>query len=348
MAARLITAIFTTRCAKCRQTITEGTRAWYDKAQPKGYRTTHETCGQQQAPTPAQAPRSTVQQPAASANVGPIWRVDHASVQDFLAYETIAKPTHPIHETRRADEHDDWCFGLAHNKTTLDEWLRHGWPEGAKRLAELRTDVLNAPRSIKRARVRSDQGDTLDIHAVYRSDLQHAWERTQREPRAAPRVVRLVPVVTGVNQQEPEQFFWRGAAIAKLADLLTEAGYAVEVQAAVISPKACEQRDRTGWQAGHTVMLKQSTAPLDLSNLAAFIGNTGTLRWYHFGHLAFAPFRPYKGCGLYDDKQLPDDIAQAMFADSQDAPTFIASYQIGDKETAEQWIAKCVRTLEKV
>src|SRR3989304_5978629 len=64
--------------------------------------------------------------------------------------------------------------------------VREGWRPGADKVDALYGAVQSKlPRAIDytRGRARSDQGDTLDIHAVNRGDMSRAWESVRRNAR---------------------------------------------------------------------------------------------------------------------------------------------------------------------
>ena len=129
-----------------------------------------------------------------------------------------------------------WYGGTA---AQAAERAERGWVEGAdealKRLANLSVPL---PTSVKRKLVREDHGDELDIHAVYRGDLSHAWSSRKRRPVRGSMLVRLVSQSDVNAWVTAEQLFWRGAALIKMADILTAAGYSVEILGVTSSTSA--------------------------------------------------------------------------------------------------------------
>ena len=111
--------------------------------------------------------------------------------------EAAALPPHPYNEREAVK----YIHGL---RTRAKRWLgdtysqsvkiqRDGWHEGEKRLLELSQDLeirygKKAKANVsgwvkKRRRVRSRQGDELDIHSVRNGHLDRAWQVTQKTPR---------------------------------------------------------------------------------------------------------------------------------------------------------------------
>lgn len=144
--------------------------------------------------------------------------------------------------------------------------MANGWSEGAARIAELECE---APRveSTRRRRVRSDQGDELEVQALLRGDLSRAWMRTRRQSRPGLRVIRLLVNVGGPSHTTASELFWRGAAALRAVEALEGAGYSVELWAGSGAEKCSSSIDR----AAVFCCIKSSDTPLDLSRLAGLV-----------------------------------------------------------------------------
>lgn len=157
----------------------------------------------------------------------------------------------------------------------VDEVLRtNSWPEGAKRVMEAMDELqaCDAPRSVRRTVRWADQGDSLDIHRVYSGQLDQAWRKVGPRRRVATRNISLFVNITINAGTDHSVMFWTGAAVLKLADMLTNAGYNVEI--VVIETGGDCTIGHNVFEGGtirHTVintLVKAASAPLDVDSLA--------------------------------------------------------------------------------
>jgi hypothetical protein len=81
----------------------------------------------------------------------------------------------------------------------------------------------------RRRRVRGDQGDNLDIHSVYRGQLDRAWERMGKRQVTAPPMVSIV--INSIIQADQDRtvISYRGAVGIVLCQLLERFGYRVRL-----------------------------------------------------------------------------------------------------------------------
>jgi hypothetical protein len=294
MAARLINVIFKTKCCKCGNVVPEGARAWYDKAAPKGRRTTHEDCGQPnaanaanaaQAPQP-QAPRAergvdapiAAQNRAQDAAGGLAARFpQHKEVHAYEDVEALLRATeNPRNECRawrawkdgQGGASPDWLglepeLGVDVSLRNVARVIRTGWTRGAERIEKalggLTVDAQ--PRSIRRVRTRREFGSEVDITEYWRGRGDKAWTDCTRAARPSRLHYTIVNDALDSGGATADSLFWRGAAVVALADKLTAAGYSVRVVSA--------------WQAANRggvvcyTVCKPFDAPVDLPTLAA-------------------------------------------------------------------------------
>lgn len=274
-----------------------------------------------------------------------VWSQHCDSVQEFCATEPskLNADKWAVYVSRY--ENDRWLYGDAGSIDGIKARVRDGWEKGADRLLKLNAGELKAPVSIKRALVRADQGDELDIHSVYRGELGRAWTRRSRSARRAPAIVRIVPIIAGSANLESDQFFYRGAAVVRLADALTAAGYNVEIVAAVVAQTIGIKYAKPDF--AHTLTIKPSTAPLDVSNLAAVLCQQGFVRYFMFKAMYSYTKEIGTHCGTYSDAKRLNDLARIALGEAAStAPTVFMQYQIGTKDAAEQWIADSIAQIE--
>ena len=227
---------------------------------------------------------------------------------------------------------------------TVKRCIREGYPEGAAKVDALYDAVApRLPRAVdfRRHLVRSDQGDSLDIHAVNRGALDKAWTTAKRKARLGTGLIRIVADIAGNCNVSAEALQWRGIAALALSRAMTKAGYSVEIVAG---------------QAGHnmfvrhpnlygvsTVTVKPRYAAVDTATLAATLCLPGFFRYAGFA----AIIRQADDLGYDADNGLghcaqlesvlpvPEKISQVIVPES-----------VSTKEAAEKWVAEAVTMLQ--
>lgn len=234
---------------------------------------------------------------------------------------------------------EDWLG--APSIEALNERLTRGWPEGVEKLQQIATRDID-PVSIRRRRVRGDQGDELDMQAVYRGDLARAWTRTRRQSRAgANRTITLVCNLSDSAGISASQLYWRGAAVLKLADSLTQAGYGVGIYGAISTRQASDDDTVDGCQF---VEIKATDSPLDLSQLAALTAMPGWFRTRGFAGIITACDLAGKvygsGLGRPEHEMLPE------YAEMLGLTNCFIQPKVNSKDAAEKWIDEVMAKIE--
>lgn len=236
---------------------------------------------------------------------------------------------------------DQAWFGAA-SVEELNNRLTHGWGEGADKLRTIATKQIN-PTSVRRRRVRGDQGDELDIHAVYRGDLSRAWTRSHRKSGVGPRSVSIVCNLACPHYVSADKLFWRGASALKLAEELTLAGYNVAMYGATGS----ENFDGKHSKLAQFIEIKSEDAPLDTSALAAIVAMPGFKRTrFHAGTVEECERRDIEvhySLGSADQRPIFSGIALLPIPQT----AFIQPEDVLDKETAERWIDSVMSSIEE-
>ena len=241
-------------------------------------------------------------------------------------------------DSYRDQDNSDW---LGCTVDQLNERLTRGWPEGVEKLQQIATREIN-PVSIRRRRVRGDQGDEIDMQAVYRGDLSRAWTRTRRQSRAgASRTITLVCNLSDSAGVDAKDLYWRGAAVLKLADALTQAGYGVGIYGAVSTKNADEGDKVSGCQF---VEVKATDSPLDLSQLAAITALPGWFRTRGFAGIIaacdLAGTTYSSGLGQPDHGSIPEYAAMVGLTNCHIQP------KVNSKNAAEKWIDSVMAAVE--
>lgn len=271
------------------------------------------------------------------------FRRQYDSVQEFCTVKTTATNEQRFNRYVRGHYDDpEWLYGNAKDYAGLANRMEQGWHDGAERIRAIEAGEVGAAKSTKRKHVRADQGDSLDIHSVFSGNLDRAWTRTRREFRRSPATVRIVAVVAGSCRQKEAQFFYRGAAVAKLCDLLTEAGYNVEVVAACVA-EGIDDNGRVDYCS--TITMKHATAPLDLSNLAAVLCQQAFVRYYMFRSFGVIEQGTGEGMGWYGDADRLNELARES-CDEANVKTVFMKYEVDSREAAQQWIHDSVAEIQ--
>lgn len=267
---------------------------------------------------------------------------------DYVALISDGKCVNPANESNRESfrnmERHGWCGtdeamrdGETPTATTL-RLIREGWDEGVKLMDSVAGSVdIPTPLSIRRRNVWSDHGDEVDMQRVWQGQLDTAWRRVAKPLGMGPKRVRVVIDSIASAGVEPEQMRWRGVAAMKLADALINAGYSVQVESAF---KGNDTDDGKEWVA--RVIVKEYTAPLDLSSLAATTAMPAFFR--ALGHeWHFIPSKSrIKAAGYYVCTLDKSDVADS----DDEAPVFLAHQELTTGKKAATWVAECVKELQ--
>lgn len=143
--------------------------------------------------------------------------------------------------------------------------VSQGWPDGLAMVAALldKTRAATArPVDRRRRLVRAEQGDSLDIHAVYRGQLDRAWSVAKRRDNRAPQRLTILANMLCAGYNDSSVLAWRGASAVAIADRLTAAGY--QVRLVVGFGGNCK-----GARVSCRITVKDFGAPLDEATAAA-------------------------------------------------------------------------------
>lgn len=212
--------------------------------------------------------------------------VVHDTVEDFLAFGS-EKSEHYT-EARRSSRRDDGTDGGWHgtkDHARAVEVARAGWPEGAAKVAAIRSTLDGI---VEKAVVARSQaigydyaGDYVDIgrHLSGEPEAFGLW-RESDNATASGRVVRLyanTAVSVGVSQDSK---FVRGAAILAAVDILEATGTRVELWA--VSGHEANRGPRSGEVLHNYTLLKRADQQLDLDRAAFALCHLGWQRRLQF------------------------------------------------------------------
>jgi hypothetical protein len=164
----------------------------------------------------------------------------YGSLRDYIDAATVA-PRNPRNAALVAAADDAKQPGLgngahwagADNTADAVVKLTSPYADGAaiiSRIEKAAGSIKLPPQmDTRRRRVRGDQGDSLDIHAVYRGQLDRAWERMGKRQVTAPPMVSIVinSIISADNDKTVISY--RGAVGVVLCQLLERFGYRVRL-----------------------------------------------------------------------------------------------------------------------
>jgi hypothetical protein len=231
-----------------------------------------------------------------------------------------------------------WLSPNGNTRKDIERFSKTGWTYGSKKSSDMINGLaLPHVKSVKRKRVRAEQGDELDIHQVYRGQISTAWKRTKRLSRKTPKRFTLVCRLGGSCGISSSELLWRGVATLALATALTKAGHAVEIKAfsmnSGVYPSA-KIKDRLD-----IVTVKSFSNPLDIDALANVLCLAGFFRHYIFKAWLQKEYRCPSGLGSMRNKDL--QFKQSRQSTVIDVP----QNRVQNKYNVERWLKETVEAL---
>lgn len=257
--------------------------------------------------------------------------------------ESNTKLFNSIVDRHDYDEYESNRWFGAPSQAEAEKRMRFGWAEGADRLQEIATKQIEF-KSLRRRRFKSDQGDELDIHAVYRGDLSTCWTSTKRLNRSGgKRSISLISDISCHAGERSDELFWAGAAVLKLAETLSESGYSVAIYGA---SGTCKIGDgKTKLEIANFVELKSEDAPLDVSNLASIIAMPAYKRIHiHGAMVKEADDRNFKcdaGLGIPSHELIGESVHKLPIPQN----AFVQP-KVRNKQQAEEWIDSVLNQIQ--
>lgn len=200
--------------------------------------------------------------------------------------------------------------GIEGGVVAVKALIATGWQDGVDRVeASLSALALPPLKGIRRRRIRTDFGDSFDIHRALAGDSSRAWEVSKRRLGASGRSTRTL-IVNTCNSAgtTAEELFWTGAAALAYCDALTMAGYSVEI----IGANATQYLTNSQKHGQVTWLIKPTNAPLDKAALASCLCLAGYFRttfWEWGASIPETICSSYGQCTTPDMSAWPDAIA---------------------------------------
>lgn len=194
-----------------------------------------------------------------------------------------------------------------------------------------------------RTKRRGAMGDELDIHTVYRGACDRAWTSSSRTVKRGSGILRLVIDIAANACTDADSLRWRGIAGLALSEVMSKAGYSVEIIAAFAV------QNYTGRRASRrmtcSTVVKPRTSQADLGLLAATVALPAFFRTLGFAAICVEADRNKStvddGLGQYLDVSgvlpVPDKVTQ-LFVDGA----------VMSEQTAVNWVRQSVQLLQGV
>ena len=234
---------------------------------------------------------------------------------------------------RSGGGHESW-LGVD-SVAEVEKALVEGYAKGADQIDALYDKfVARLPRAIdiKRRRVFSEIGDSLDILAVYAGRFDKAWSTTKRAMKHGTSIVRIVVDIGGNCGMSPQQLQNRGLAALALSRIIVKAGYSCEIVAAIGIRNAAPR----GKAMLLSCVVKPRHAHADSRTLAATLALAGFFRTVFFRGIVKAADEQGKDCDSC--------LGQAMAVDSmldveQGRVLQVITPTLNRVADAEKWIS---------
>ncbi len=216
-----------------------------------------------------------------------------------------------------------------------------GYPEGGRMVSTM-SDSLQASLppalGIRRKKRRADSGDEYDVHAAMRGAHDRAWTQSHREMRHGLGIVRIVVDICGDAGIRADKLRWRGVAGITLCAMLRQAGYSVEIVAAMGVRNAF--KDQTFlW----TCVINSRHGSVDIDSLAAVLALPGFFRTYGFAGIIRAAdnFKADAANGL--GQAIP---VSNIYEPRGDCIELIVPNEVLDEDKARKWINDSIALLQ--
>lgn len=254
--------------------------------------------------------------------------------------------------TRVVRDHEiSWC-GLDRERDNVGDNAseavrtlikRGGWAHGAELVSKIAAREASAPVSTRRRNVRGDYGDEVDMQRVYAGRLDAAWSRPGRASCVSRRLFRIVVNCVARSGFDAERMAWRGVAALRLADLLSSAGYGVQIETG-FNERSIVQRD---YQYSLRVVTKRFEDPVDLQMLAATTALPGFFRALgHDWHAIASPVAMTGGTSyrVSDGEELIAEVQREREEDG--VQSIVVLGNVDSEETATEWVEQQLLSLQ--
>ncbi len=216
-----------------------------------------------------------------------------------------------------------------------------GYPEGGRMISAM-SDSLQASLppalGIRRKKRRADSGDEYDVHAAMRGAHDRAWIQSHREMRHGLGVVRIIVDICADAGTHATALSWRGVAGITLCTILRQAGYSVEIVAAMGVNNAFK-RETLLW----TCVVNSRHGSVDIDSLAAVLALPGFFRTYGFAGIIRAADNFKADANSRLGRSVP---VSNIYEPRGDCIELIVPNEVLDEDKARDWINESIALLQ--
>lgn len=220
---------------------------------------------------------------------------------------------------------------------------RGGWAYGAELVSRIAAREAQAPVSVRRRNVRGDYGDEVDMQRVYAGRLDAAWSRPGRASCVSRRLFRVVVNCVARGGLDANSMAWRGVAALRLADILSSAGYGVQIETGFNEDSSVQNDYRYSLR----VVTKRFEDPVDLQMLAATTALPGFFRALGHDWHAIASPVAWVGGTSYRVSYGEALIAEVRKESEEDGvQSVVVLGNVGSEASATEWVNQQLSSLQ--
>jgi hypothetical protein len=243
----------------------------------------------------------------------------------------------------------DW-YGINLPADELLSLFTDGWTDGVERLNKRASEfAIEAPMSettVTRPRMRyGEEGDSLDMQAVWMGDLEHAWLGMERRRMDDLKTrVHVFVDIGGHSGVKARELQWPGILAAAVTAKAMENNYDVKITGVNYNTDQYASSRQATFQA---ITLKHYDAPMSLANVAPMMLPA------FFRAVGFRAFFGSAGkrelsYGLGRTHDISDDMARAAMGAELDDGTLIKIPKIRSKSAAIDCYKSIVKQLKEI
>lgn len=249
------------------------------------------------------------------------------------------KSNNDSHSQMRTNAHRAGFIGMDKPMTCdqIAELSNAGWEDGAKRIQNEMDSLAPPPvQGIRRRPVWRDFGDEVNMDRVRCGQLDTAWWGMSRRLGQQPPRIRVAVNMCINARTDSGVVFMRGAAGVRLAEILTSAGYQVELWAGA-SSKGDHSSDPD--TTGYACLVKPYSAPFDDASAAAGCALPAMFRTIGITAIYKNAHKEWPSAGYaipLETEALEEDGTRL----------FVVPDNITTKQMANDWLKACIDTLQ--
>jgi len=239
---------------------------------------------------------------------------------------------------------DAW-LGIAGGAAAAIRALTDGYPQGERAVREFHDKIkADLPRAEghHRAKRRGNFGDELDIHTVNRGACDRAWTSSTRAIRKGTGILQLVVDIGANGSTSPDELRWRGIAGLSLSEVMSRAGYSVEMVAAFAVQNICDFKNR---RMMFSCIVKPRGSQPDYGLLAATVALPAFFRVLGFSSIIRAADQQCVNVGDGLGNYL--DVSGVLPVADKVSQLFVPQSVVNER-TATEWVKQTVALLQGV